>query len=362
MRVAILGAGSIALGNAALLASLGHEPVLWSPSGESGKSLARGEPLQASGALTGEFPVDVAKSIRDAVAEADTVLVALPANGHRLAMDAAAPYLSATQSVVISSHTSFSGLYMAKKLAERGLDIPVVVWGTTVTTGRRSGETGVNISSIRAKVDIATIPASKSEQGLKLCQALFGDRFVERPDALAISLSNLNPQNHLGIALCNFTRMEHGEAWGQNDNITDSVGRLLEALDRERLAIAETAGYQVRTIREHFSLSFHVEPGPVGEMARMLAARGNSGQGPSTIDTRYVLEDVPFGLYPTVLLGRLTGRPATLHQAGIDTFSALYGRDFAAENNLLGEIGFETMSLPQLKALVQDGWPLRQAR
>ena len=75
---------------------------------------------------------------------------------------------------------------------------------------------------------------SAAARGLKICQVLFGDRFVERADALAISLSNLNPQNHLGIALCNFTRMEHGETWGQNENNTDSVGRLLEALDAER--------------------------------------------------------------------------------------------------------------------------------
>lgn len=356
MRVAILGAGSIAYGNAALLASLGHKPVIWSPSGRSGKSLAS-EPLVASGALTGEFRVDIAKSIGEAVGAAEAVLIALPANGHRMAMDAAAPHLKAGQTVIISSHTSFSGLYMAKKIAQRGLDIPVVVWGTTVTAGRRTNDAKVNVATVRAKVDIATIPVSKSAEGLKICQILFGDRFVERPDALAISLSNLNPQNHLGIALCNFTRMEHGETWGQNENNTDSVGRLLEALDAERLAIAEAAGYKVRTIREHYNLSFHVDPGPVGEMARTLATRGNGGNGPSSTDTRYVLEDAPFGLHPTVLLGKLTGRPATLHQAGVDIFSALYARDFAAENDLLGELGMENMSLPQLKTLVREGWP-----
>ena len=226
---------------------------------------------------------------------------------------------------------------------------------------RKTGDASVNVSTIRAKVDIATIPVSASERGMAICRELFGDRFVQRDDALAISLSNLNPQNHLGIALCNFTRMEHGETWGQNENNTDSVGRLLEALDAERLAIAEAAGYKVRTIREHYNLSFHVEPGPVGEMARQLAARGNGGNGPNTTDTRYVLEDAPFGLHPTVLLGKMAGRPATLHQAGVDIFSALYGRDFAAENDLLGEIGLEAMSLAELKSLVRDGWPRKRA-
>jgi opine dehydrogenase len=357
MRVAILGAGSIAYGNAALLASRGHQPVLWSPSGKSGKALAEGQLLVASGALTGEFSVAVAASISEAIEGADAVLLALPAYGHRMAIDAAAPCLTSGQTVLISSHTSFSGLYMAKKIAARGLDVPVVVWGTTATAGRRTDDTNVRVSTVRAKVDIATIPVAKSDAGLKICQDIFGDRFTQRQDALAISLSNLNPQNHLGIALCNFTRMEKGETWGQSEYLTHSVGRLIEALDAERLVIAEAAGYSVRTVREHYQYSYNVEPGPIGEIAQAMAARGGGAKGPTTIDTRYVLEDAPFGLFPTVLLGKVTGHPAKLHQAGLDIFSALYARDFAAENDLLGELGIETMSLSHLKALVSEGWP-----
>ena len=155
--------------------------------------------------------------------------------------------------------------------------------------------------------------------------------------------------------------MEHGETWGQNENNTNSVGRLLEALDAERLAIAEAAGYQVRTIREHYHLSFHVEPGPVGQMARELAARGNA-ERPGHHRHALRAGGRAFGLRPTVLLGKLTGRPATLHQAGIDIFSALYGRDFAGENDLLDEIGLEAMTLADLKALVRDGWSARSDR
>ena len=53
----------------------------------------------------------------------------------------------------------------------------------------------------------------------------------------------------MAIALCNLTRMERGEAWSQNENIPDAVGRLIEALDAERLAIAAAFGATVRTVR-----------------------------------------------------------------------------------------------------------------
>ena len=115
---------------------------------------------------------------------------------------------------------------------------------------------------------------------LALCELLFGERFRVRSGLLAVALSNVNPQNHLAIALCNFTRMERGETWLQTPNITDSVGRLMEALDAERLAIAEAFGVAVRTLRQHFHLSFHAPEAPLGEMARFLAAAGHDPAAP----------------------------------------------------------------------------------
>ena len=99
-------------------------------------------------------------------------------------------------------------------------------------------------------------PGQGSGQGFDWNLGLFGDRFQPRDGLLAISLSNLNPQNHMGIALGNMTRMERGEIWSQGQNVTPNIGRLLESLDQERLAIAKVLGLKVRTIFEHFHLSF----------------------------------------------------------------------------------------------------------
>jgi opine dehydrogenase len=290
------------------------------------------------------------------VSGADAVLIALPAYGHRSAMDAVAPHLTAGQVVIISSHASLSGLYLSKRLAERGVQVPIAAWGTTVTTGRQKSGTEVVVSTVRQKVDVATLPVSSGEEGLAMCRTLFGDRFVQRDDLLAIALSNLNPQNHMGIALCNLTRMERGETWSQHENTTHVVGRLIEALDAERLRIAAAFDVPVRTVREHFHFSYGLPMGPIGEMARVLHERGGGASGPTTLDTRYVTEDVPFGLLPTVMLGRLAGVDARLHDSGIDIFSALYGRDFRGENDLLPELGLGHLSRSDLQRLARQGW------
>ena len=143
------------------------------------------------------------------------------------------------------------------------------------------------------------------------------------------------------------------EPWYQGKNKTPKIGRLMEALDSERINIANAFDIDdVRNIYEHFSWSFHVPlETPVLEEERTTSSTVNTQSllgdastkkkkkkrtrmrpltvsemnqqmhyyiendviGPSTADSRYVLEDVPYGLVLTVLLGRLVNRPATLH-------------------------------------------------
>lgn len=350
MNVTIIGPGAIGLGAAAFLIERGFDPILLSVSGDSLSELAQGAPLVATGAVEGSFTPRVETDWQSAIDSADVVLVTLPGNGHKLVFDRAAPFLKSGQTVIVSGHLSFGALYLRRLALARGVDVTVVAWGTTVTTGRKRSPTHVHVNNLRKRVDIASVPVDAGPKSLALCQELFGDRFVLRDDLLAIAVSNLNPQNHMGIALCNFTRMEKGESWGQNANLTDSVGRLLEALDAERLAIARAIGVQVRTIREHYHLSFGAPQGPMGEMARHLVANGDTTTGPTTLDTRYVLEDVPFGLAATAKLGRLVGAPAVLHESGIAIFSALYGRDLVDDNDLLPTLGLDGMSLDDLRA------------
>jgi len=355
LNVGIAGAGAIAFGNAALLLENGHQAMLWSPSGKRTEELAAGARLVASGALEGHYAPGVAKDGKELAEFSDVILIALPAYGHKSVMDALAPHIRKGQCVIISSHASFGALYLSALLSARGLEVPIIAWGTTVTTGRQPDFTHAQVNTVRARVDICTVPQRHTEEGLRVCETLFGDRFMVREGLLAISLSNLNPQNHMGIALGNMTRMERGETWSQGQNVTPNVGRLLEALDQERLDIAEALGLKVRTIFEHFHLSFHVPVASISEMNQEMHEMGNGGTGPATAESRYVTEDVPYGLLMTAKLGDLVGRPAKLHRAGVDIFSAMYGRDFASENTLLAAIGLEEMGLERLQEAARNG-------
>jgi opine dehydrogenase len=357
----LAGAGSIAFGTAAVLHEAGHGPMLWSPSGAGTADLAGGAPLTATGAVETTLTPRIAASAEELARDNDVLIVALPGYGHKAVLDALAPHVEQRHHVIISSHASLGAVYLAELLAARGITAPITAWGTTICTGRRQSGTEVMVNTVRSKVDLCTVPDDRSDEALALCRDLFGDRFQPRDGLLAISLSNLNPQNHMGIALGNITRMERGETWSQGQNVTPTVGRLLEALDEERLEIARALGLEVKTIFEHFHLSFHVPIASISEMNQQMHAQGNGGTGPATADSRYVTEDVPYGLVLTAALGRMAGHPAPLHEAGIRIFSAMYGRDFEAENELLKALELDRRGLDDLKRAARSGLLRRAA-
>ena len=372
-KVAIVGAGAIAFVTSALLAESGHRPMLWSPSGmgtlalsTTGNLSVERNPTSSDAQLVGiqqwTISPQIATSAHELVDQNDVILIALPANGHKRVFDEIAPHVRSGQTIIISSHSSLGALYLSRvirqRLGESDGSVPIIAWGTTVCTARRTSETSVRLNTVRQSVDLCTIPHSASEAGLRLCQELFPQigTFRPRQGLLAIALSNLNPQNHLGIALGNISRMEKGEDWYQSEHITPAIGRLLESLDRERLDIAESLNLETKTIFDHFSLSFHVPATlSISDMSQEIHNAGNDVYGPKSADNRYVTEDVPFGLVPTIVLGELTNRPAVLHQSGVQLVSAMYGRDFVAENDLLPVLQLERYSLQEIQEAALTG-------
>ena len=350
MRVAVLGTGGIGLAMAALLCRDGHDPAIWSPSGGGTRAISEGEPLVASGAVTGSFRPRVAVTCAQAMDGAQCVIIAVPAYAHRAVMDAVAPHVRSAQTMIVSSQYSLSAMVLRDVLSRRGIEVPIVAWGTTVVMGRRVGPAEVAVLTVRASVDLATVPQAQAHAGLDMCRALFGDRFHPRANLIAIHLSNVNPQAHLANALCNLTRMEKGEAWDNYGGLTATVSRLVERLDEERRAIAEAFGVQVRTMREHMSRSFDLPSMPLADAARAVVARGGS-PGPSTLEARWILEDLPFGIVPQIALAESAGVEVPLHRAGLTLFSALLGRDLAAQNDLLPHLPIATSTPEQLTRL-----------
>ena len=356
MRLAILGAGAMGLTTSALAVSRGHDVVLWSPSGASTKGLGSKSRIESTGALSGNWSVSIAQTAKEAVADAEAVLLAVDANGHRTVMEAVAPHMQAGIPFIISAAHSLSGLYMAQLLQTRGIDAAVVSLNTSPGTAHRTENGKVDIRVVRAHIEASVTPNGSQTDALNICAELLPAQFARRESALAIGLlANCNPVFHVPVCLLNITRIEHPENWAPYGQTTPAVGRMMEALDRERLAIAAAFGFDIHSVNEHFHRSFKIPLAPMDVMNATLHASGRGPTGPKTAMHRYLMQDIPYGLAFASRVARVAGVPAPIHDATVLLAGSILDVDFAQTNTILDVLGLDAMSHDQLIEFATTG-------
>ena len=237
--------------------------------------------------------------------------------------------------MIVSSMCSLSSLYLRECLARRGVDATVASFGTTVLTARKTSPTSVRVMTRRTLLGVSAIPAARTAQVVALCAQLFGEGFVPQENALASALANINPVAHVPLALFNLTRIDRAEHWPQYRYMTAAVSSVIERIDAERLAVARAFGLAVRTIEEHFRQSFDVSASRLADIAAELHAKRGGPPGPTDLSTRFLGEDVPFGLVFHQAIARIAGVSTPAIDAAVAMADLVHGAGLRGGNDLL---------------------------
>jgi opine dehydrogenase len=106
----------------------------------------------------------------------------------------------------------------------------------------------------------------------------------------------------------------------------------------------------VLPIEAHFQRSFDVPQAKLADIAAELHRRRGGPPGPATLDTRFVLEDVPYGLVFNAALARIVNAQSEVTDATVTLVSTLYGRDFRSENPLIEALALGTATTDSILA------------
>jgi len=146
------------------------------------------------------------------------------------------------------------------------------------------------------------------------------------------SLQNANPIIHPAVTLANAARIEAtgGDFLFYEEGVSDATGRLIEALDKERIAIGAKMGIEilpdpVMGMRQGYMLADNY-----GEAYRKAPGFLGIGAQPR-LEHRYLNEDVGYGLVFMSRLARQVGVKTPTMDAIIQVTSVLMARDYAAE-------------------------------
>ncbi|MGX9966565.1 NAD/NADP octopine/nopaline dehydrogenase family protein [Roseomonas sp. F4] len=346
MRLAVLGAGSVGPGAAALAVSRGHAVALWSPRG--GGTHGIGSSLTVQGALSGTARVDVAVDVSRALAGADAVLICVPPHALGPVLRRIVPMLAEGVPVLLAPSQSLAPLLLDRLLARQGRQAPIGAMAVPPVLAERLAGDELRILALAERVQIAAVPANAAPGLAALCQSLFGMEFVPLSDALGAALAAHEPVMQAALVLGNVTRIEAGEDWDEHGRMTPAICRLAERLDAERLALARAHGHAVPSLVAALHRQHGVAEAPMPVMARALAAERPS-PGLRGLDAAHLARSVTYGLALWLHLAGARGVEMPLTGAAVAVLEAMWGTGLSGDDLLEG------LDFAALPALLRDG-------
>ena len=357
-RFAVLGAGHGGLAMAGHLARMGFPVNLWNRSPARVEHLQLRGAIELEGVVTGEGVVALATTdLRAAVADAEIIMVAVPANAHREIAERLAEVVHDRQIVILNPGRTGGSLEVRNVFLKKGLaaDILLAETQTFLYTSRHTGPTSVHLFDVKNEVLLAALPAYRTPEVLKVVRAAF-PQFIPGDNVLKIGLDNVGAIFHPGVTILNAARIEstHGDFQYYLEGITPSVSAILEAMDKERVAVAAALGIHAHTAREWLYLAYD-SPGRDLYQA-VQATPGYKGiTAPAHLNHRYLLEDVPMSLVPMASLGEMLGVPVPTIRGMIHLASLIHGRDFWKEGRTVDRLGIKGMSVKEIRLLAVGG-------
>ena len=90
------------------------------------------------------------------------------------------------------------------------------------------------------------------------------------------------------------------------DGITPTIGKLIEKIDDERVAVSDALGDKVESTKDWFIRTYHVSGNNLFECIQNNEAY-KTIDAPGSLKHRYIFEDVPCGLVPLEAIGLKLG-------------------------------------------------------
>jgi opine dehydrogenase len=358
-RVAVLGAGHAGRGLASYLSIHGFDVSLYNRTIANVKRISKRGGIKVLGLFEtfAHLPLvtdDIAKAVQDR----DVLIIIVPAQAHTFFAKSLVPHLKSGQTILLMPGRTGGALEFARILRSHSFTDEILL-GEAQTfsfVSRITGTDSVLISKVKNSTRVSAFPASHNHLFMRSLRRL-PITFNMADDVMETSLDNVGAMLHpTPTILCaGLLESKEGGYNHYHDAISKSVGRLVERMDAERMSVSREFVSQSVSLLEWLRSTYDAEGTTLCECIRSIDAYDDIGS-PSSLDHRYVLEDIPTGLVPISYLGRLAGVETPAIDAVINLACQLYNHDFWSSGRNLRSLGLEGLNPSEVREYVRTGF------
>jgi opine dehydrogenase len=299
----------------------------------------------------------VTADIGEALEHSDVIMVVLPSSAHAEIAKACAKYLRDGHIVILHPGRTCGALEFSKVIRENDCiaDVTIAEAETFIYASRSEGPARARIFGIKEAVPLAALPAKNTEKVLEVVNEAY-PQFIDGGNVLHTGLNNMGAIFHPALTLLNAGWIEttHGDYQFYIDGVSPSVARMLEVLDRERVTVASALGLRARTSLEWLKLAYNTSGKDLHEAIHNQP--GYYGiKAPSTLNHRYLFEDVPMSLVPIASLGIRYGVSVRGMKSIIRIANIIHSTDYWRRGRTVESLGLAHWSVSELTRFVQEG-------
>ena len=337
MKIAVLGAGAGGTAIAFDCASHGHDVRLFdfSTFPDNIAAIAKQNGINADGDISGFASISSAgHDIDEALEDATLIYVVGPAYSTTPFGEAVAGKLKTGQTVIVSPSSCGGALAFKKAAGLKFADNSIIVAETsTLHYAVRLTEPGKIHVFLKLKAGnlLAALPGKYTAAVLSLIEDVYPS-MEPATSIMQTSLQNANPIIHPAVTLANAARIDNPDDsfLFYEQGVSDATGRIIAALDQERIAIGAKMGITIVPDPDLGMRQGYMLANDYGNAYRQAPGFKGIGAQPQ-LDHRYLNEDVGYGLVFLSNLARQIGVDTPTINAMIQVTSVLMARDYAGE-------------------------------
>jgi len=361
-KIAILGAGNGGFAFSGHLALKGFEVRLYEdPKFEKNiEKVKEKGGIEVVGAVKGFGKTAlVSTDIEPVLAGAEVVMIVVPAFAQMTIFKTALPYLEDGQ-IVVFWPGNYSSIVAKKIMKEKGIYKKVLLVDTTslIYATRKIGANKVDIFVEKADLPVACLPATDTLSVIEVLKEIV-PQISPAKNVLEVGLSNGNFVMHCGTTILNAGWIDYtkGDFEFYRHGMTESVCRVLEKVDEERIAVGKALGLELESSLEQVKKWYPSETGTtIYEYFHHSRLHGGHGpNAPKSIKERYLTEDVPFGLVVVSSFGKFLNVPTPTIDSLIWLASILNKEDYYKSGRNLDCLGFSGMHKEDIISYVNIG-------
>ena len=357
IKIAVVGAGNGGQALAGYLAMKGFDVSLFNRSKRRISPIIESHKIKIEGQVEGDFKISFATTnMEEAIKGRKLIMVVVPAFAHKDIAKKIAPFLEDKQIIVLNPGRTGGALEFRNVLKQEGAkkDVIIAEAQTFIFASRMSNPGVAKVFRIKNAVPVSALPATRNPELEEVLRQVIPE-FDIVSSVIYTSFNNIAIVFHPATLILNAARVETtaGKFEFYFEGISPSVAKVLEKIDEERCQVMKLFNVEPMTAKEWLNYAYDVRGRNLYE-----AIRNNSGYrgifAPTSLDNRYLLEDIPMSLVPIASFGEEFNVKTSTIDSIINLSNIMMETNFWKVGRTVETLGLSGKSIDEIIKIVEE--------